>query len=388
MLLCTVLTSCAQAKFDGDLRVRYDYNLKEYLKAGKYKGISVYIGDTNVTEKEVENSVNRNMVFGCDWNEITDRPCQNGDIIGISFQAYLAGDGDKSDRIIYSMSRGFINGEPMENLEGSSKVLSVVCGTDELFPGFDEQTVGKMKVGDRMTLTCTLPEPCWDYPEYAGEQLEFDVICTYINEMIYPEDKDAHADELGYGNMESFKSSTASNLQRLRNEHLKDYVTTRLWKQINKNFSVKKYPEKELEETKKSLLAQVQANADKKETELSVYVKNTYGVDMDAFNVRIEKQAKELVKDDMIVYYIARDQKFAITDTVYNEKGLEIAQENEFAELDQYLKFRAYSMGFASNEGELTDEVIEKSKNSLKEEILTRMVDEFVYGETEQKTSK
>ena len=58
-----LLTSCAQATFDGDLRVRYDYNLKEYLKPGKYSGLEVYIGDTNVSTEEIDNSVKRNRVL-------------------------------------------------------------------------------------------------------------------------------------------------------------------------------------------------------------------------------------------------------------------------------------------------------------------------------------
>ena len=379
-----LLTSCAQATFDGDLRVRYDYNLKEYLKPGKYSGLEVYIGDTNVSTEEIDNSVKRNRVFGCDWIDITYRPCKDGDIIGIAYQGYLAGDGDKKDRMISAISKGFANGEPMDELEGSQKVLSVVVGSDDLFPGFDDQVTGQFSVGERKTLTYTLPDPCWQYPAYAGETIELDVICTYIQEIIYPEDGSV----MGYDSEESYRASAASTLQRTRNEQIESYVNTRVWIQIHDNFKVKKYPEKELEEAKNSILAGVEESARKAEQTLEEYVKEKYYQTVDEFNAAVQKQAEEKVKDEMIVYYIARQEKMAITDSVYSEKALEIAQDEGYGDLDMYIAYRAYSLGYLTTDEEVTDEIKQKAVDNLKETILRNMVDDFVYENTVQATTK
>ena len=151
---------------------------------------------------------------------------------------------------------------------------------------------------------------------------------------------------------------------------------------------MKKYPEKELEEAKNSILAGVEESARKAEQTLEEYVKEKYYQTVDEFNAAVQKQAEEKVKDEMIVYYIARQEKMAITDSVYSEKALEIAQDEGYGDLDMYIAYRAYSLGYLTTDEEVTDEIKQKAVDNLKETILRNMVDDFVYENTVQATTK
>ena len=86
-------------------------------------------------------------------------------------------------------------------------------------------------------------------------------------------------------------------------------------------------------------------------------MKEKYYQTVDEFNAAVQKQAEEKVKDEMIVYYIARQEKMAITDSVYSEKALEIAQDEGYGDLDMYIAYRAYSLGYLTTDEEVTDEI-------------------------------
>ena len=57
-----------------------------------------------------------------------------------------------------------------------------------------------------------------------------------------------------------------------------------MWIQIHDNFKVKKYPEKELEEAKNSIITRVEESARKAEQTFEEYVKEKYYQTMDEFN--------------------------------------------------------------------------------------------------------
>ena len=385
-----VLSSCGFSSFDGDLRARYDYNLKEYIKGGKYSGIEVFVGNTDVTDQELKNAVNRNRVFGADWTDIYDRPSKEGDIVGVTYQGYTTEEGkSKEDRRIAELCKGFYKDEPVssdleELSNSSSKTLSIVLGSDELFPGFDKQIIG-LSVGDRKTLTYTLPEPCWEYPAYSGQTIEVDVLVTYIQEIQYKEYNDEYASESGYGDVENYEFTMKNSLIKTRTAQVENYVNTRVWEQIHDNFEVKKYPEKELGENREKLMRSYNNQAELSKMTLEEYVDQKLGISMDKFNERLQTEAEYATKDEMIIYYIARSEKMGLLDADYEEKALEKAQEENFSDLDQYIVFRAYYYEGVENGEEVTEEMRTQAENNLKQEILFEMIDDFVYENTVQK---
>ena len=94
------------------------------------------------------------------------------------------------------------------------------------------------------------------------------MILTYIQEIDYKEYNDEYTSENGYGDVESYEMSMMNTLIKNRASQVENYVNVRVWLQINDNFEVKKYPEKELEEVRSHIIASAQESADRAEKTL------------------------------------------------------------------------------------------------------------------------
>lgn len=384
-----ILGSCGLRAYKGDLRFRYDFDLLDYLKTGKYSGLEVYVGNTDVTTEEIKNVVKRNNVFGNDWTDITDRPCAEGDIVGVSYQGYRKGESGELDEPIEELCKGYRLGEPTdtaENLsESSSTTLSIVLGADELFPGFDKQITGQFSVGDRKTLTYTMPEPCWDYPDLAGETIKMDVLLTYIQEIDYPDEGHTYATDAGFEDLSDYEMSVSTQLIKNRPDQVDNYVKVRVWKQINDNFTVKQYPEAELKESIDAIRDAYEKTAERQKITLDEYVKDYLGLNSEEFDARVEKEAKESVKDEMIVYYIARKEQIGVDDLDFEEKVEEMMEEDEFSSVDQYVRYTAYYYNLLDSDDEMTEEIMEHARNLIKQTILFNKVDDFILEKTVRK---
>lgn len=396
LLLCVlsvgaVLFSCGQKTFGNDLRYRYDYDLTDYLKKGKYTGLEVYVGNTDVTDGEIDDSVRRNSVLGCEWTDIYDRVCAEGDIVGVSYQGYRRGASGEFDEPVEALSKGFVRGEPADTpealSESSATTLPIVLGANELFPGFEDQIIGAFSVGERRTLTFTLPEPCWEFPALAGEEIRMDVLLTYIQEIEYPEDGDAYAQQSGFGSMEDYRLNLGSKLIKTRSEQVETYVHTRVWAQINDNFTVKKYPEKELSETVNALRDVYTHEAEQRSMTLEEYISDFLGLTEQEFDARVGEEAKKAVKDEMIVYYIAREEQIGVSQMDFEDGVEEMMAQGEFSDIDQYIRYIAYYNGYAKEGETLTQEILDRAENFLKEQVLFTMVDDFV-DENTQRTAE
>ena len=397
VLLCVILVgsalcACGLKSFENDLRYRYDYDLTDYLKPGKYKGLEVYVGKTDVSEEEISNAAKRNSVLGCEWTDIYDRACAEGDVVGVSYQGYRRGESGEFDEPIEALSKGFRLGEPADTpealSESSATTLPIVLGTDELFPGFEDQIIGAFSAGDRKKLTYTVPEPCWEFPELAGEEIQMDVLLTYIQEIKYPENDDEMAQNSGFGSMEDYKLSLGSKLITNRTERVDAYVHSRVWAQINDAFTVKKYPEKELAETVSAIKESYEQRAEQLDHTLDEYISEHLGLTKEAFEARTEKEAKDTVKDEMIVYYIARKEQIGVSNLDFEDKVEEMMEQGEFTDVDQYVRYIAYYNGYAAESEALTEEMLEHARNFLKENILYGMVDDFIDENTSRKAER
>ena len=392
ILVCAALASCGLRAYDNDLRYRYDYDLTDYLKAGKYEGVEVYVGNTNVTQAEIDAAAARNLT-GMDLEDVFDRPCRKGDIVGISYQGYLRGDSGEFDVPIEELSKGFSHGEPVDEPDaivemGSSYYYAIVLGCDELFPGFESQIIDKMTVGDREKLTYTLPEPCWSYPDLSGKEVQMDILLLYIQGST-PVDGDTYAAESGYGTYEDYRTYLGSQLIKQRTEQLQTYVRTKAWEQINENFTVKQYPEKELTETSEALLEQYKALAERKKVTLEQYYTDYLGLTEDQFTDRVKSEAEASVKDEMIVYYIARKNQIGVSNLDF-ESYVEdnYVDSGDYTSIEQYVIYVAVQNGFVESYLDMTDEIYEKAKNEIKQVILFNKVDELIDEKTVQKTEK
>ena len=450
LLLCAVfalgaLASCAKLKpFDNDLRYRYDYDLEDYLEEGTYKGVEIHVPASDVTDAEFVAAVMRNSTDYAE-EDVYDRPCQSGDLVGISCQAWRKTESGAYDEQIDYFTKGYrlgkVVGTPEEIIElGSSYYFPITLGCDELFPGFEKLIIGNLSVGEEKTYECTLPEPFWMYPDLSGAEIKITVRLNYITPPVTV--ATSHTDE--EMTAEEARAYYGKQLIDNRTKQVEEYTRIVTWKKINDSFTVKQYPEKELNETKAALregyasvatrkvkeqlkvdvVEEYLALAAQKDETVDEYIENDLkeeykeskakspdafisqkvnerieamsadevfakylsdhlGVTAQQFEERIDKEAKEAVKDEMVVYYIARREQIGIAnidfqdyvDTNYVESG-------DYSSIEQFIAYTAYANGYAASDEILTEEAKTHAENFIKEQMLFEKVDTLVKENT------
>ena len=95
--------------------------LKPEVKLGKYKGVQVDQMDTEVTDEEIDQEINKERENNARNITVDNRPVKDGDITTLDFE-------------------GFVDGEPFEGGKGEDYPLTI--GSGAFIPGFEEQLVG------------------------------------------------------------------------------------------------------------------------------------------------------------------------------------------------------------------------------------------------------
>ena len=96
-------------------------------------------------------------------------------------------------------------------------------------------------------------------------------------------------------------------------------IKSELYSQIVSETEVAKYPEKEVKEQVKELNKSYEQLAENSGKEWEEYMEDTLGVDQEEYDEQIDLYAKELVKQEMIIYAIAEKEDLSVTDEEYDQ---------------------------------------------------------------------
>ncbi len=148
----------AEALLEGGTDLAYDLEIEilPTIELGDFKAISVEKPVVEVTDAEVEETINRLAD--------SNRPFE--DKIGASVDG---------DRITIDFA-GFIDGEKFEG--GSAENIDVVLGSKGFIPGFEEQLVG-ISAGESRTISVSFPEE-YAARELAGKAATFEVTAKAV----------------------------------------------------------------------------------------------------------------------------------------------------------------------------------------------------------------
>ena len=143
------------------------------VKLGDYKGLEIEKQDSELTDEELEESINHSLGHMAEMVVKEDGAVENGDTVNIDFS-------------------GSVDGEEFEG--GQAEGYDLEVGSGSFIPGFEEQLEG-MKTGEEKDVVVTFPEE-YHAEELAGKEAAFK---TKVNEIKYkdvPELNDEIANEL------------------------------------------------------------------------------------------------------------------------------------------------------------------------------------------------
>lgn len=138
--------------------------VKPEVKLGEYKGLKVDKVSTRVTQKEVDEEIDKERERNARTIDVTDRAVQDKDQITLDFE-------------------GFVDGVAFEGGKASDYPLTI--GSGAFIPGFEDQLIGA-NIDEEKEINVTFPEE-YQAKELAGKAAVFKCIVHSIKAKELPE---------------------------------------------------------------------------------------------------------------------------------------------------------------------------------------------------------
>lgn len=184
-----------ELKFDATVTVEPEVEL------GEYKGLEIEKQNTEVTDEEVENTVQQRLESMADMVVKEDGKVEEGDTVNIDFD-------------------GYVDGEQFEG--GQAEGYDLEIGSGMFIPGFEEQLVG-LSTGEEKDVEVTFPEE-YHAEELAGKAATFKTKINEIKTKEIPELDDELANELDSdaNTVDEFKANLRKQLEETKANQAED----------------------------------------------------------------------------------------------------------------------------------------------------------------------
>ena len=168
--------------------------VKPEVKLGEYKGLKVDKYSTRVTQKEVDEEIEKVREQHARIVEVTDRAVADKDDVTLDFE-------------------GFVDGVAFEGGKGENYPLTI--GSGSFIPGFEEQLIGA-EIDKEVEVKVTFPE---DYQAEAlkGKEALFKVTVNEIKEKILPALDDEFAQDVSeFDTFADYKADVKKKLEEAK----------------------------------------------------------------------------------------------------------------------------------------------------------------------------
>ena len=164
---------------------------KPEVKLGEYKGLKVDKYSTRVTQKEVDEEIEKERERNARTVEVTDRAVEDKDIVTLDFE-------------------GFVDGVAFEGGKGTDYPLTI--GSGSFIPGFEEQLIGA-EIDKEVAVKVTFPEE-YQAAELAGKDAVFKCTVHAIKAKELPEADDEFASEVSEcETMEAYRAEVKQKIK-------------------------------------------------------------------------------------------------------------------------------------------------------------------------------
>lgn len=289
----------------------YDYDLSQYVTLPAYKGIEVEA----YTSMDIDAAMQQQILLArSNYATMAEKvdAIVNGDQVNIDYTGYMDG---------------------VQFAGGTATGVDLTIGSGSFIDGFESGLVGA-KAGDTVTLDLHFPDPYPNNTDFSGKAVQFLVKVNKVYEQALPAYTDAFVKEYyNVETVEAFEQDVRSLLEAQNERNRYSYVANAAWAYLMEETEVLSYPEAEYDVMYTEVIAYYTSLADQQSTTLNEYVTNTFGVSVSQFYSEIESMVKESMKQEMILYTVARAENITVSDEEYETRGAEYAAYYGFASL-------------------------------------------------------
>ena len=275
----------------------FDYtaiNLADYIKLGKYKGVTVTLTTSSeITAADVEKYIEDVRTQHSRTVEITDRGAKNGDELVIDY-------------------KGTLDGVAFEG--GTATGTTLTLGAGGWIDGFEDGMVG-MKAGETKTIDATFPDPYKNNPDLAGKTVQFEITVHSISETVIPEYNDAFVrDNFDFATMAEYEASVRKTLAEERQDEIAAEKQSATLAVAVDNAEVLKYPEGVVEDYMAQQIDYVRYYAAQYGMSYADFVSAATGEDVETYEAAVRTGAEQSVKEELVIWAIAEAENFTISD--------------------------------------------------------------------------
>ena len=263
--------------------------LKPEIKLGKYKGVEIDKIDTEVTEDEVNEAIEKERQNAARIVSV-ERPVQNGDTVTIDFE-------------------GFVDGVAFEGGKGENYNLEI--GSHSFIDTFEDQIIGK-NIDDEFDVNVTFPEN-YQAAELAGKPAVFKVKIHEIKEKQLAElDDDFASDVSSYDTFAEYKESVKKNLSDKKADDAKKQKEDAAVNAIIEDSEIE-IPEMMLATQQREMLDEFAQRLRYQGMSIDQYFKYT-GMNPEIMMEQIKPQAEQKIKTQLVLEAVAKAENIEATD--------------------------------------------------------------------------
>jgi len=268
-----------------------------------YKGIEVAKKEYNVQEEDIQKELQTTQEKSARMIAIEDRPVKEQDMVIIDY-------------------KGSVDDVAFEG--GTAEKQSLVIGSGQFIPGFEEQLIGA-NIGDDIKVNVTFPE---DYhaDHLAGKEAVFEVKIHEIKEKELPVLDDEFAKDVSeFDTLEELKADIKKKLeeqaqkraeQELQNEIIEDIVDS-----VNIDI-----PNPVVERQIDGMLRDFSYQLSYQGLNLDYYYQMT-GTDENALRDQMREDAKSRVKTQLVLEKISLQEKIEASEEEVQEEVEKLAKQ-------------------------------------------------------------
>ena len=316
---------------------------KPEVTLGDYKGLKVDKVSTRVTQKEVDEEIEKERERNARTIEVTDRAVQDKDEVTLDFE-------------------GFVDGVAFEGGKGEDYPLTI--GSGSFIPGFEEQLIGA-EIDKEVEVNVTFPKE-YHSEELAGKDATFKCTVHTIKAKELPELDDEFATEVSEcETMDAYRAEVKKNIKERKERTGKEKKENQAVDQAIENAQMD-IPEAMIEFQVRQMADDFARRIQQQGLTVEQYFQFT-GMTAEKMMEEMRPQAEKSIKTRLVLEAIVKAENIEVSDERVEEELTKMAEAYQM-EVEKLKEF----MG-------------ENEKKQIKEDLavqeaITLLVNESVEG--------
>lgn len=316
---------------------------KPEVTLGDYKGLKVDKVSTRVTQKEVDEEIEKERERNARTIEVTDRAVQDKDEVILDFE-------------------GFVDGVAFEGGKGEDYPLTI--GSGSFIPGFEEQLIGA-EIDKEVEVNVTFPKE-YHSEELAGKDATFKCTVHTIKAKELPELDDEFASEVSEcETMDAYRAEVKKNIKERKERTGKEKKENQAVDQAIENAQMD-IPEAMIEFQVRQMADDFARRIQQQGLTVEQYFQFT-GMTAEKMMEEMRPQAEKSIKTRLVLEAIVKAENIEVSDERVEEELTKMAEAYQM-EVEKLKEF----MG-------------ENEKKQIKEDLavqeaITLLVNESVEG--------